>query len=159
MKKIAVFPGSFDPFTKAHEDLVNRATQLFDHIYIAIGVNSAKKGLMSFEERQLAIENLFASNNQISVGSYTGLTVDYCRQVEANYIVRGLRNSADFEFENIIAQNNLLLAPDIQTYFLVSQSGLSHISSTIVRDILLHGGDVQYLIPEAIYNYIKSSQF
>lgn len=154
---IAVFPGSFDPFTKAHQDLVERALGLFDVIYIAIGVNSSKKGLMSFDDRKRAIEHLFVDNIRIRVTTYSGLTVHFCEQVEAKVILRGLRNSGDLEFENAIAQNNLLLSPTIESYFLMSRSGLAHISSTIVRDILANGGDVSQLVPKKIMDFIPKN--
>lgn len=152
--QIAVFPGSFDPFTYAHQDLVERALPLFDKIIIAVGVNSVKKGIMTFDERVASIENLFTTNEQIEVKQFTGLTVDFCHIVGANFILRGLRNSNDFEFENAIAQNNLLLAPTVESYFLMARSGLAHISSTIVRDIFTNGGDISELVPLEIQKYL-----
>ncbi len=153
--KIAVFPGSFDPFTNAHKDLVDRALSLFDKIYIAIGVNSSKKGLMDFDVRKQAISSLYSGNEKIVVDTFTGLTVDYCQRVKAQFILRGLRNSNDLNFENAIAQNNLILAPHIETYFLLSRSGTAHISSTIVRDILANGGVVDTLVPSEVLKFIK----
>lgn len=153
--KTAVFAGSFDPFTNAHQDIVVRALSLFDKIIIAVGVNSAKKGLMSYEDRVTAIATLFQSNEQIEVTQFSGLTTTFCHEVGAPYLLRGLRNTNDFEFENAIAQNNLLLAPEVETYFLMAKSGLAHISSTIVRDILFHKGDVSALIPAEVLQYIK----
>lgn len=152
--KTAVFAGSFDPFTFAHQDLVDRGLLLFDKIIIAIGVNSTKKGLMSFEQRVNAIKELYTGNDNVDIQQFTGLTVDFCRTVNALYILRGLRNTKDFEFENAIAQNNLLLAPEIETYFLMARSGQGHISSTIVRDILSHKGDVSTLVPQEVLKYI-----
>lgn len=153
--KVAVFPGSFDPFTIAHKDLVDRALGLFDKIYIAIGVNSAKKGLMDYDTRKAAIADLYKDESKIIVETFKGLTVEYCKNVGANYIFRGLRNSNDLVFEDAIAQNNLILAPEIETYFLLSRSGTAHISSTIVRDILANGGVVDQLVPEEVLKYIK----
>jgi len=153
--KIAVFPGSFDPFTNAHKDLVDRALSLFDKIYIAIGVNSSKKGLMDFETRKAAITELYKNESKVIVDTFTGLTVDYCKKVDAQFILRGLRNANDLVFEDAIAQNNLILAPAIETYFLLSRSGNSHISSTIVRDILTNGGSVDTLVPEEVLKYIR----
>lgn len=153
--KVAVFPGSFDPFTIAHKDLVDRALGLFDKIYIAIGVNSAKKGLMDYETRKAAIADLYKDESKIIVETFKGLTVEYCKTVGANYILRGLRNSNDLVFEDAIAQNNLILAPEIETYFLLSRSGTAHISSTIVRDILANGGGVDQLVPDEVLKYIK----
>jgi len=155
--KIAVFPGSFDPFTIAHQDLIKRALPLFDKIYIAIGVNSSKVGMMDVESRKLSISDLYKDNDQVEVGFYNGLTVDYCLSINANFILRGLRNSTDLDYENIIAQNNLLLAPQIETYFLVSRSGEAHISSTIVRDIWKNNGDISHLVHETILAYINKS--
>lgn len=152
--KIAVFPGSFDPFTLAHKDLVNRSLSLFDKVHIAIGVNSSKKGLMAFEKRKSAIESLYANSDQIVVDLFSGLTVDYCRSVGAQFILRGLRNANDLIYEDAIAQNNLILAPDIETYFLLSRSGIAHISSTIVRDILANGGAVNQLVPQEVIDFL-----
>src|SRR5690606_11357185 len=145
--KTAVFAGSFDPFTKAHQDIVERGLSLFDRVIIAVGINSTKKGLMPFENRVQAISDVFEANNKVEVKQFSGLTVNFCREIGARYLLRGLRNTADFEFENAIAQNNLLLAPEIETYFLMARSGLAYISSTIVRDILQHDGDVSTLLP------------
>ncbi len=153
--KIAVFPGSFDPFTIAHQDLIKRSLPLFDKIYIAIGVNSSKVGMMDVESRRSSITDLYRDNDQVEVEFYNGLTVDYCESIGANFILRGLRNGTDLDYENIIAQNNLLLAPQIETYFLVSRSGEAHISSTIVRDIWKNNGDISHLVPDIILQYIK----
>ncbi|HLS37232.1 MAG TPA: pantetheine-phosphate adenylyltransferase [Sphingobacterium bovisgrunnientis] len=153
--KIAVFPGSFDPFTYAHKDLVDRALSLFDKIYIAIGVNSSKKGLMYFETRKAAILELYKDESKVIVDTFNGLTVNYCNKVEAQFILRGLRNATDLDFENAIAQNNLILAPEIETYFLLARTGLSHISSTIVRDILANGGSVETLVPSEVRRFIS----
>ncbi|WP_156308290.1 pantetheine-phosphate adenylyltransferase [Sphingobacterium endophyticum] len=155
--KIAVFPGSFDPFTIAHQDLIARAQPLFDKIYIAIGVNSSKIGMMDVESRKNSITELYQNNEQIEVSFYNGLTVDYCLSIGANFILRGLRNGTDLDYENIIAQNNLLLAPQVETYFLVSRSGEAHISSTIVRDIWKNNGDISHLVPSTILKYINKS--
>lgn len=155
--KIAVFPGSFDPITRAHVDIIDRALGLFDQIYIAVGVNAAKKGLLAREERLQLIQELYASQaERVHVESFTGLTVDYCRQVGARYILRGIRNTQDFEFENAIAQNNKFLAPEIETYFLLSQAGVGHISSSIVRDVLNNGGDISSMVPAEIIPFLKS---
>lgn len=153
--KIAVFPGSFDPFTLAHQDIIERALPLFDVIYIAIGENSSKTGLMQVQMKTEAINELFKENTKIKVKQYSGLTIDFCKQVKANFILRGLRNTTDLDYESIIAQNNLLLAPEIETYFLISRTGKSHISSTIVRDIWRNKGDIKALVPKTIITYIK----
>ncbi len=150
----AVFAGSFDPFTYAHQNIVERGLSLFDKVVIAVGINRTKKGLMSFDDRVNGISDLFGSNERVEVTQFSGLTIDFCQEIGAKYLLRGLRNTADFEFENAIAQNNLLLAPEIETYFLMAKSGLAHISSTIVRDILHHQGDVSALVPKEVLKYI-----
>jgi pantetheine-phosphate adenylyltransferase len=152
--KIAVFPGSFDPFTLAHKDLVDRSLSLFDKVYIAIGVNSSKKGLMAFEKRKNAIESVYANSDRVLVDMFSGLTIDYCTSVGAQFILRGLRNTNDLIYEDAIAQNNLILAPHIETYFLLSRSGTAHISSTIVRDILANGGAVDKLVPQEVIDFL-----
>lgn len=152
--KVALFPGSFDPFTIAHLDLVERALPLFDKIVVAMGVNSSKQSLLSVEVRLDSLQELFEDYAKVEVQSFSGLTVDYCQQIGANYILRGLRNTNDFIFENAIAQNNLLLDEAIESYFLMSRSSLSHISSTIVRDILRNKGDVSHLLPSVVLKRI-----
>ncbi len=152
--KIAVFPGSFDPFTLAHQDIVDRGLSVFDKIYIAIGINSSKKGMMEFETRKRAIENIYQGNNHIEVCTFSGLTIAFCQQVNAQFILRGLRNGKDLEYENAIAQNNLILAPEIETFFLLSRSAYSHISSTIVRDIWMNKGSISALVPAAVLEFM-----
>lgn len=148
MKK-AVFPGSFDPITLGHEDVITRAIPLFDEIVIAIGVNSSKKYMFSLEQRKSFIEETFKDYENVSVVTYKGLTVDFCRQNHIQYIVRGLRNPADFEFEKAIAHTNRDLAP-VETVFLLTAAKTSYISSSIVRDVLRNGGDVSTLVPSAV---------
>ena len=154
--RIAVFPGSFDPFTLAHQDIIERALPLFDEIYIAIGENSSKTGLLQVELKLASIGELFKENAKIKVIKYKGLTIDICKQVKAKFILRGLRNTTDLDYESIIAQNNLVLAPEIETYFLISRTGKSHISSTIVRDIWKNNGDLSALVPKIILRYIEN---
>lgn len=153
--RIAVFPGSFDPFTLAHKDLVDRSLAFFDTVYIAIGVNPLKVGLMDYELRKQAISSLYREEKRVIVETYTGLTVDFCEKVNAHVILRGLRNSKDFEFESPIAQNNIILKPTVESFFMICRSGLGHISSTIVRDILSNGGSVDKLVPKEILDWIK----
>jgi pantetheine-phosphate adenylyltransferase len=155
MIKTAVFAGSFDPFTLAHYDLVNRSLSLFDKVIIGIGVNRAKQGLMTYEEREDVISEIFAANHRVEVQQFNGLTVQFCDRVQSTYLLRGLRNTNDFEFENAIAQNNSILAPHIETYFLMAKSGLAHISSTIVRDIFQHGGDISNLVPTEVLAFLN----
>ena len=154
---IAVFPGSFDPITNAHVDIVKRAEVLFNKIYVAIGTNTSKKGFFSAEERLAMVKSVFAPyHNTIEVVQFRGLTVDFCREVGARFILRGMRNANDFEFEKAIALNNAALAPDIESVFLVSSSGLSHISSTIVREIVTNNGNVSQLVPKEVVEAIDS---
>jgi pantetheine-phosphate adenylyltransferase len=148
--KIAVFPGSFDPITRGHESIVKRALPLFDEIVIGIGHNTGKNYYFSLEKREHFIKKVFEGEKKIKVMHYTGLTINFCKEIHAGYMLRGLRTSADYEFERAIAQMNRQMAPDIETVFLVSDPALSHISSTIVRDILLYNGDVSTFIPEAV---------
>lgn len=155
--KVAVFPGSFDPFTKAHFDIVKRGLSVFDEIIIAIGVNSAKVGLLSTEERLEAIKAIFKGEKRVSVTSFKGLTVDFCRAKGASFILRGLRNSADLEFESVIAENNAHLNPEVETFFLLSRSSMSHISSTVARDIWRHNGDISHLVPQEVLEVMKKA--
>ncbi|NGF56582.1 pantetheine-phosphate adenylyltransferase [Parapedobacter sp. SGR-10] len=148
--KIAVFPGSFDPFTLAHKDIVDRGAELFDRIVIAIGINTTKKGLMEYEQRLTAIKEVYADNPKVEAVIFTGLTVNYCQSIGANYILRGLRNGKDLEYENAIAQNNFMLAPQVETYFLLSRGDKAHISSTIVREILANNGKIDHLVPKEV---------
>ena len=155
--KIAVFPGSFDPITNAHVDIVERAIRFFDKIYVGIGVNSTKKGFFSSDERLAIVKSVFSPyDGAVEAAQFGGLTIDFCRKVGARYILRGMRNASDFEFEKAIALNNAALAPDIETIFLVSSSGLSHISSTIIREIIINNGDVSQLVPQVVVKTLSN---
>ena len=147
MKKIAVFPGSFDPFTIGHEGIVRRALPLYDEIIIAVGANALKKSYFTLHSRESAIRRVFVDEPKIRVGHYEGLTVDFCRKNKAFYLLRGLRTAADFEFERAIAQVNKVLAPEIESVFLLTVPEHSHINSTIVRDIIRSGGDASMFLP------------
>lgn len=146
--KIALFPGSFDPVTKAHVDIVKRSVDLFDKFYIGIGVNSSKKGLLTIGQREQMIRSVFENDPRIHVVAYEGLTVDFCKSIGAMYMIRGIRTVSDFEYEKAIAQMNHALAPDIESIFIVSKPGYSSISSTIVREIMRYNGDVSQFIPK-----------
>ncbi len=145
----AIFPGSFDPITLGHQDIINRALPLFDEIVIAIGVNADKKYMFSLEERKRFIEETFKNETKISVITYEGLTIDLCHKINANFILRGLRNPADFEFEKAIAHTNRRLSK-IETVFLLTAAKTSYISSSIVRDVIRNHGEYQLLVPEAV---------
>jgi pantetheine-phosphate adenylyltransferase len=148
MKK-AVFPGSFDPLTLGHEDIIKRAIPLFHEIVIAIGINSEKKYMFSLAERKRFIEETFKNEPKVSVITYEGLTVDLCLKIKANYILRGLRNPADFEFEKAIAHTNRRLSK-IETVFLLTAAKTSYISSSIVRDVIRNGGEYDKFVPDAV---------
>jgi pantetheine-phosphate adenylyltransferase len=150
MKKIDVFPGSFDPFTIGHEGIVKRALSLFDEIIIAVGANALKKSYYSLETREKMISKVFQSEPRVKVDHYEGLTVDYCKTNIAKYILRGLRTAADFEFERAIAQVNKAMASDIESVFLLTIPEHTHINSTIVRDIIRSGGDASRFVPATI---------
>ncbi len=150
MKKIAVFPGSFDPFTIGHEEIVLRALGLFDEIIIALGANALKKSYYSLSARKEMISKVFQNEPRISVDHFEGLTVDFCRKNGANFLLRGLRTAADFEFERAIAQVNRALTPEVESVFLLTIPEHSPINSTIVRDIIRSGGDASRFVPSAI---------
>ncbi len=150
MKKIAVFPGSFDPFTIGHEGIVLRALSMFDEIIIAVGANALKKSFYSVETRKKMISKVFMNESRIRVDHYEGLTVDYCRKHNANFILRGLRTAADFEFERAIAQVNKAMAPSIESVFILTVPEHSPINSTIIRDIIRSGGDASRFVPSEI---------
>ena len=145
-KKIAVFPGSFDPITLGRVDVINRALPLFDTIIIAIGSNAAKNHMWSLEQRKAAIESLFENNDAIKVATYQGLTASFCKSEGAQFILRGLRNSTDFEYEQTIAQANDKIN-GIDSVFIISSPAYGFISSSIVRDIARNGGDYSKLVP------------
>ncbi|MCB9033129.1 MAG: pantetheine-phosphate adenylyltransferase [Chitinophagales bacterium] len=150
MKKIAVFPGSYDPITLGHVDVVKRALPLFDEIIIAIGINTRKTYLFSLEQRMDWIKKTFEDEPKVSVESYTGLTVNYCKNKGADYIIRGIRSSADFEYEKTIAQLNQMMESNIETLLILSSPELSAISSTIVREIIIGKGDTSKFLPKTI---------
>ena len=150
MSKIAIFPGSFSPFTIGHQSIVDRALPLFDKIVISIGINSEKTQSFSIDKRMQWIKDVYNNNPKIDVKQYKGLTVDFCKKENANYILRGLRDSHDFKFEKNIAHMNKELNPNIETIFIITPPKISHISSSIIRDIIENGGDVSKFIPKEI---------
>jgi len=156
-EKIAVFPGSFDPITKGHVDLVKRALPLFDKIVVAVGVNSVKKTLFDLDQRLNWLEKVFKNEEKVIVGDFEGLTVNYCKEVNAQYLLRGLRNASDFDYEKTISQLNNIIGKNIETVFLISRPEYSHFSSTIVREIIKGKGDYTPFLPKEItIEYIKS---
>jgi pantetheine-phosphate adenylyltransferase len=150
MGRIAVFPGSFDPVTIGHESIVLRALPLFDTVIVAIGNNSSKNYMFSLEKRKEWLKQTFAAHKQVQVEEYSGLTVDFCKSRNAKYILRGIRTAADYEFESNIAQMNKMMLADLESIFMLTLPIHTAISSTIVRDILKHGGDVKQFIPSGI---------
>ena len=145
----AIFPGSFDPITLGHLDIINRGLPLFDEIVIAIGINTDKNYMFSLEKRIQFIEETFKDEPKISVTTYSGLTTDFCKEIGAEIILRGLRNPADFEFEKAIAQTNRKLS-GIDTVFFLTSASTSFISSSIVRDVYRNGGDIKGLVPDSV---------
>ncbi len=149
-KKIAIFPGSFDPFTIGHESVITRALPLFDEIIVAIGSNTNKKAYFSIEQRMQMIREVFSDTDRIKIESYEGLTVEYCRKKGARYLLRGLRTSSDFEYERAIAQTNKAMYQELESVFLLTLPEHTPIKSTIVREIIRLGGDASQFIPKAI---------
>lgn len=151
MERIAVFPGSFDPITLGHFDIIERAVSLFDKIIVAIGHNAEKKYMFTLEQRRNWLEESLRNFSNVEVDVYQGLTVDYCKSKNAQFILRGLRNPADFEFEKAIAHTNRAITNrGIETVFLLTSSGKSYISSSIVRDVMRNGGDYTLLVPPEV---------
>jgi pantetheine-phosphate adenylyltransferase len=148
--KIAIFPGSFDPFTNGHFSVVTRSLALFDKVIIAIGNNTGKNAFFSVQERIELIENVFAGEPIIEVQSYDGLTVEFCKSVGAAYMIRGIRTVADFEYECAVSQMNKLMLPEVESVFLLTTPELTPVNSTIVRDILRFGGDVSLFVPKGM---------
>ncbi len=146
--KIAVFPGSFDPITVGHVDLVKRALPLFDKIIVAIGVNSTKKYLFPLEQRMEWLHQVFKDYDKVEVDQFQNLTAHYCRRIGARYLLRGLRNASDFDYEKTISQLNHIVGEGIETVFLIAQPEYTHISSTIVREIILGGADATPFLPQ-----------
>lgn len=153
--KIAVFPGSFDPITSGHVALVHRGLPLFDKVIVAIGVNSQKQSLFSLEQRIQWIKDVFADCPNVEVDTFERLTAHYCQRVGANYILRGLRNASDFDYEKTISQLNSIVGKGLETVFLISEPEHSHISSTIVREIIKGGGDASAFLPKEVKPFLS----
>lgn len=150
MTRIALFPGSFDPITNGHYDIISRALPLFDKIIVAVGKNATKSYMFDLDTRIKWIEQTFAGEEKIEVASYAGLTVDFAKEVHANFLLRGVRNPADFEFEKAVAQANRQMLPDLDTVFLLTSARYAYISSSIVRDVLRNNGDYTLFVPDAV---------
>jgi pantetheine-phosphate adenylyltransferase len=150
MPKTALFPGSFDPFTLGHEDIVRRALPLFDGLYIGIGENQDKRYQYTLEERMAMVQAMYADEPKIQVVSYSGLTVHFAHTLGVQFLLRGIRNPSDFEFEKSIAQANRQMVPDLDTVFLLTTARYAYISSSIVRDVIRHGGDASVFLPDGL---------
>ncbi len=153
--KVAIFPGSFDPLTLGHLDIVQRALPLFDEIIVAVGVNNQKKYLFSLEHRLDMLEAVFSTMPQVRVDHFKGLTVNYCKDQGADYLLRGIRSSGDFDYEKTISQLNHVIGDDLETVFLITRPEYSFISSTIVREIIKGGGDVTSFVPPALHSMLQ----
>lgn len=149
-EKIAIFPGSFDPFTKGHEFILRTGLDLFDKIVIGVGHNATKNSFFPLEKRIEWIKQIFAKDPKVSVVAYEGLTIDFAKAQNARYILRGLRTASDFEYERAIAQMNKTLSNGLESVFLLTTPELTPVTSTIVRDIIRHGGDASVFIPDAL---------
>ncbi len=154
--KIALFPGSFDPITLGHTDIIKRMIPLFDKIIIGLGENSKKKYLFSTSQRKEWIEKIFSNEPKVEIQVYKNLTIHFCQEIGANYLIRGLRNASDFDYEKNIAQLNSAMASEIESIFIIARPELSHISSTIVREIISFNGDVSSFLPSTIAKDIKA---
>ncbi len=155
MNRICLFPGTFDPVTLGHTDIINRALPLFDKIVVGIGINSSKAPMFSAEQRLLWFKEIYANEYRVEVDIYEGLTVNYCRQIGANFILRGIRFVSDFEYEKTIADANRMMDKNIETVFLTGEPQYTSVASTIVRDILKHHGDASPFLPEAVIKSIN----
>lgn len=156
MKKVAVFPGTFDPITIGHVDIVERALHIFDELIVAVGKNSGKQPFFSAEQRIKWLKELFSNHPKVKVMEYEGLTVDFCKSVGAQFILRGIRNGTDLEYERAIADVNRLTAPDIETVFITARPEFSTISSTLVRDMIRYGRNIDAYLPALVAEQLKT---
>jgi len=152
--KRAVFPGSFDTITLGHENIIRRALPMFDEIIVAIGVNSAKKTRFTLDERLEMLKNVFGNAPKVRIESFKGLTFEFCAKMEANWMLRGVRNGGDFEYERTVAQMTKKLSPSLETIILFTDPEFAPISSTVVRDILVNEGDVSGFVPKAVLDFV-----
>jgi len=155
MERICLFPGTFDPVTLGHTDIINRALPLFDKIIVGIGLNSAKEPMFSADQRLHWIEELYRDEPKVEGGVYEGLTVNYCRTIGARFILRGIRYVSDFEYEKTIADANRTLDKNLETIFLTGEPKYTSVASTIVRDIIRNGGDASHFLPDLVYQSLK----
>lgn len=158
MQRICVFPGTFDPITLGHVDIIRRSLPLFDKVIVAIGMNASKVPMFSGEQRLLWIEDIFRDEPRVSGAVYEGLTIDFCRKTDARFILRGIRYVSDFEYEKTIADANRALDPSIETIFLTGEPKYTSVASTIVRDIIRNGGDASPFLPEAVMKSLTSNR-
>lgn len=156
MQRICLFPGTFDPLTLGHVDIINRAIPLFDKIVVAVGINSAKGPMFSPEQRMLWIQEIYKDEPKIEGAVYEGLTIDYCKQIGAKFILRGIRYVSDFEYEKTIADANRAMDPDIETVFLTGEPKYTSVASTIVRDILRNHGNASAFLPSVVIESLKN---
>jgi pantetheine-phosphate adenylyltransferase len=156
MSKVALFPGTFDPFTLGHLDIVNRGLNMFDEVVVAIGMNTGKKHMFSLEKREQWIKEIFDNEPRVRVASYEGLTAKYAEQIGAHFILRGLRTNQDFTYEKQIAYVNEDMSPSINSVFLMSHQTNATVSSTIVRDLIQFGGDYEKYLPTSVCKAIRS---
>lgn len=154
--KIAIYPGSFDPITKGHLDVLETGAGIFDKVIIAVARNSEKNGFLTVDERVNLIKESISHLKNVEVDSFDGLTIEYARKMEAQILLRGLRAVSDFEYEMQLSQTNSALAPDVRTVFLITKPEYNFISSSTIREILFNGGDISKFVPEAVFNYLKN---
>jgi pantetheine-phosphate adenylyltransferase len=158
MPRTCVFPGTFDPITLGHVDIIRRSLPLFDNVIVAIGMNAGKVPMFSAEQRLLWIEEIFRDEPRVSGAIYEGLTIDFCRKTDARFILRGIRYVSDFEYEKTIADANRALDPSIETIFLTGEPKYTSVASTIVRDIIRNGGDASAFLPESVMKSLTGNR-